>query len=70
MIYAGDVQPELQYTWVILGEYRGNGKENGNYYSIFGLYWGNIGIMEKNTLQKPACYLCRIRHLYLYWRRA
>ena len=24
-----------------------NGKEDGNYYSILGLYWGYIGIMEK-----------------------
>ena len=22
-------------------------EENGNYYSMLGLYWGNIGIMEK-----------------------
>ena len=24
-----------------LGLYRGNGKENGNYYCILGLYWDN-----------------------------
>ena len=32
--------------WVILGLYRDNGKENGNYYIIIGyilgLYWGCI----------------------------
>ena len=48
--------------WVILGLCWGNGKENGNYYSIIGyicsklwyplgyilgLYWGHIGRMEK-----------------------
>ena len=37
-----------------MGIYRDNGKENGNYRDyrdyvgyILGLYWGNIGIMEK-----------------------
>ena len=30
---------------VILGLYKDNGKENGNYYSILGLYWGYIGII-------------------------
>ena len=39
---------------VILGLYWDNGKENGNFclgfrvYGIYGLYWGYIGIMEKN----------------------
>ena len=28
---------------------RGNGKENGNYRGYKGLYWGNIGIMEKEN---------------------
>ena len=31
--------------WDSIGE---NGKENGNYHSILGLYWGYIGILEKN----------------------
>ena len=29
--------------WVILGLYWDNAKENGNYYSILGLYRDNIG---------------------------
>ena len=33
---------------VILGLYRDNGKEDGNYYNVKELYWGYIGIMEKN----------------------
>ena len=32
---------------VIQGMYRGNGKENGSYYSILGSYIGYIRIMEK-----------------------
>ena len=31
---------------VILGLYRDNGQENGNYYIIEGLYRGYIGIIE------------------------
>ena len=31
----------------MLGIYRDNGKENGNYRDYGGLYWGHIGIMEK-----------------------
>ena len=31
-----------------MGWYWDNGKENGNYYSILGLYWGYTGIMERN----------------------
>ena len=31
----------------MLGLYWGNGKENGNYYSILGLYWGYMGVVEK-----------------------
>ena len=32
----------------LYGGYIGdNGKENGNYYNILGLYMGYIGIMEK-----------------------
>ena len=34
------------FIWNVLGSYRDNGKENGNYYI---LYWGSRGIMEKNT---------------------
>ena len=26
-------------------EYRDNGKENGNYYSIMGYIWGSIGVI-------------------------
>ena len=32
----GKIETTIEY-WVILG----NGKENGNYYSILGLYWDN-----------------------------
>ena len=36
------------YIGVVLGLYRDNGKENGNYHSIIGLYIGvNTAIMEK-----------------------
>ena len=43
--------------WAMMGLYRHNGKENGNYRDywgnigvIIGLhYWGYIGIMEKKT---------------------
>ena len=31
----------------ILGLHWDNGKESGNYYSMLGLYWGYIEIMEK-----------------------
>ena len=30
---------------IIWGLYRDTGKENGSYYVIIGLYWGNIGII-------------------------
>ena len=30
-----------------MGLYWDNGKENGSYCSMLGLYWGYIGIMEK-----------------------
>ena len=35
--------------WDILGLYRDNGKQNGNYYNRvnIGICWGFIGIMEK-----------------------
>ena len=40
------------YIGVMLELYRDNGKENGNYYTILGLYrgyyWGYIGRMENN----------------------
>ena len=32
----------------MLGIYRDNGKENGNYRDYRGLYWGYTGMMEKN----------------------
>ena len=34
--------------WGYIGVILGNGKENGSYYSILGLYRGSMGIMEKN----------------------
>ena len=43
---------------VILGLYRENGKENGNYYSILGFYWdnGKENYPEPQTLnpKKPS----------------
>ena len=36
----------LYYVGVILGSYRDNGKENGNYLIMLGLYWGYSGIKE------------------------
>ena len=51
---------EAQQIWVfILGLYRDNGKENGNYYSIIGVYigviLGYIGIMEKRVDTTTIC---------------
>ena len=39
-----------QHIVSILGLYRGNGEENGNYHNrdyIGVLYWGYIGVMER-----------------------
>ena len=39
--YSGIVENKMEATkvyWYGLG-FRDNGKENGNYYSILGLYW-------------------------------
>ena len=35
----GMMEKKMDTTIVILGLYRDNGKENGNYYGILGLYW-------------------------------
>ena len=35
-----------------LGIYWDNGKENGNYYSILELYWGYIGVIMENHMEK------------------
>ena len=40
----------MQYIGVILGLYWDNGKENGNYYSILGVYWGYTGALCKTIL--------------------
>ena len=40
-------------TTIILGLYWDNGKENGNYYSLSGLYWGETlksGHLRKNGI--------------------
>ena len=39
----------------ILGLYRDNGKENGNYYSILELYWDNGNKMETTIVRKASC---------------
>ena len=48
--------------YVILGLYRDNGKENGNYY----ITWGNIGIMEKEwKLLERGCIGLEIYRRYV-----
>ena len=47
--YIGIMETEktMETTiYSILGSYRDNGKENGNYYTSC---WGHIGIMEKKA---------------------
>ena len=57
----------------MLGLYRDNRKENGSYYTILGLYrvmetklettivyWGYIGIMDKNRNYYSIAGVCRI----------
>ena len=39
----------------ILGLSRDNGKENQNYYSILGEYWGSMGIIE-NKMETTIVY--------------
>ena len=41
------VQAFRDYNRGYIGLYRNNGKGNGNYYSILGLFWDHIGIIEK-----------------------
>ena len=36
------------YIGAILGLYRDNGKENGNYYSIIGIYWDYTGLLVEH----------------------
>ena len=43
----GAVAPGAAGSFLEKKAYWDNGKENGNYYSILGLYRGYIGIMEK-----------------------
>ena len=49
-------------------EHWDNGKEIGNYYSILGLYGGNIGIMEKK-METIIVYWGYIGVILGYWKR-
>ena len=42
---------ELHYIGVLWGLYWDNGKENGNYYSIMGLYRGNLHLYSSRRLK-------------------
>ena len=44
--YIGIMEKKMETTivyWVYIGVYWDSGKENGNYYSILGIYWGILG---------------------------
>ena len=40
------MKPKREHVGYMLGLYWDNGKENGNYYSILELYWGNIELVQ------------------------
>ena len=44
--YTGIMEKKMETTivyWGYIGGYWDNEKENGNYHSILGLYWGLLG---------------------------